>query len=164
MPKLIKNGEIATNEWTLLDADADISALSSGQWVLPLPSFLSLAANGEVDYPRIGVCLASDDDVSVLEAHMPSLQLIVLNFNAFADGRSFSQARILRDHMDYAGEIRAVGNFLQDQLFYLSRCGVDAFLINDEINVDSALSSLRDFSETYQAACDEPQPLFRRRV
>ncbi len=164
MPKLIKNGEVVTNEWALLDADADVTNLAEGYWVLPLQQFLTHASQGEVNYAHVGVSLVSDDDITALEEHIHALQLIVLTFNAFADGRSFSQARLLRDQFDYAGELRAVGDFLQDQLFYLSRCGVDAFLINDEINLDSALNSLRDFSETYQAACDEPQPLFRRRV
>lgn len=164
MPKLIKNGEVVTNEWALLDADADVANLAEGYWVLPLQQFLAHASQGEVNYAHVAVSITSDEDIMALEAHAQALQLIVLSFNAFADGRSFSQARMLRDQLDYAGELRAVGDFLQDQLFYLSRCGVDAFLLNDEINLDSALSSLRDFSQTYQAACDEPQPLFRRRV
>ncbi|MGH8484565.1 MAG: DUF934 domain-containing protein, partial [Pseudomonas sp.] len=47
--------------------------------------------------------------------------------------------------------------------FYLKRCGFDAFALRADKDPVEALESLKDFSVTYQAATDEPQPLFRRR-
>lgn len=165
MQRLIKNGELINNEWTLVeDEDFDLAELSQGQWVLPLAMYGKAVENGSAALSRLGVILNSDQDVLALRGYLDKLPLVVINFAAFADGRSFSQARILRDQLDYTGEIRAAGNYMQDQLFYLSRCGVDAFLLPEGVAVESAMQSLADFSDSYQAACDEPQPLFRRRV
>ena len=45
----------------------------------------------------------------------------------------------------------------------MKRCGFDAYVIREDRNAEEALQSLKDFSEVYQAATDQPQPLFRRR-
>ena len=63
----------------------------------------------------------------------------------------------------YSGELRAVGDVLQDQLFYLKRSGFNAFAVRADKSIDAALKSLNDFSETYQGAWDQPLPLFKRR-
>ena len=73
------------------------------------------------------------------------------------------RARLLRDRYGYTGEVRAIGDVLRDQLFFMQRCGFDAFVIREDRSAEDALQSLKDFSETYQAATDQPQPLFRRR-
>jgi len=165
MPNLIKNGELSVDNWQFFESDTfDDDTLANGFWVLPLDIFLAAFKQQKIDFQRFAVYLKSDDDVGQLAQFVNQLQLIALKFTAFTDGRSFSQARTLRDQLDYNGEIRAIGAFLQDQLFYLSRCGVNAFLLADRVNVESAVASLCDFSDNYQAACDEPQPLFRRRV
>ena len=52
---------------------------------------------------------------------------------------------------------------LHDQLFYMQRCGINAFALKDGKDIESALAGFKVFSERYQAAVDEPQPLFRRR-
>jgi uncharacterized protein (DUF934 family) len=53
---------------------------------------------------------------------------------------------------------------LQDQLFYMRRCGIDAYALRADKDIDQALAGLRVFSDTYQAAVDQPLPLFRRRA
>ncbi|MOA67076.1 hypothetical protein D3C78_1940870 [compost metagenome] len=70
---------------------------------------------------------------------------------------------MLRDRYKFTGELRAIGDVLRDQLFYMKRCGFDAFALRADKDPVEALESLKDFSVTYQAATDEPQPLFRRR-
>lgn len=165
MQKLVKDGELCHNEWDVIDADdVDLSHIGEGKIVLPLELFKIELESGNLDFERHGVSLKSDDDVSEIADVANKLKIIVLHFRAFTDGRSFSQARILREQLDFEGELRAEGAYIQDQLFYLSRCGVNAFMLPEGANVDAALKSLRDFSVNYQAACDEPQPLFRRRV
>jgi uncharacterized protein (DUF934 family) len=56
-----------------------------------------------------------------------------------------------------------VGDVLQDQLFYMKRCGFDAFALREDKDIQAALKSLNDFSDSYQAGVDQPLPLFRRR-
>ncbi len=165
MQKLIKNKQLVEGDsWAVVNDTNPQEDLSSGQWILPLSAFLEMAQKGDIDYSRFGVWLANDQMASEIAEFTRNLQIVAIDFPAFADGRAFSQARVLRDQLDYSGEIRATGSFIQDQMFYLSRCGVDAFALNEEMNVESVISSLNDFTETYQAASDEPQPLFRRRV
>ncbi len=164
MPKLIKDGQLSQDDWQSVNEESfSFSQLDEGKWVLPLGMYEQAIEHGFADLERLAIRLTADQDVHSVKGFIKHLPMIVLHFDAFADGRSFSQARVLRDQLDFTGEIRAVGEFIQDQLYYLSRCGVNTFALPDDANLDSALTSLADFSNAYQAACDEPQPLFRRR-
>ena len=112
----------------------------------------------------LGVWLNSDEEVEAIADDLEHFQVIALNFPIFSDGRSYSNARLLRDRYGYKGEVRAIGDVLRDQLFLMKRCGFDAFVIREDRNAEEALESLKDFSEVYQAATDQPLPLFRRRA
>ena len=72
-------------------------------------------------------------------------------------------ARTLRERYNCQGELRAIGDVLIDQLFYLKRCGFDTFALRSDQNSQAACDSLTTFSDSYQAAVDQPTPLFRRR-
>jgi hypothetical protein len=87
-----------------------------------------------------------------------------VNFPVFTDGRGYSIGRLLRERYGYTGELRAVGDIMQDQLFYLSRVGFDAFLLRADQSVEGAITALDSFSEAYQASVERPDPLFRRRL
>jgi uncharacterized protein (DUF934 family) len=87
-----------------------------------------------------------------------------VNFPKFADGRGYSTARLLRERYGYHGEIRAIGDVLHDQLFFMKRCGFDAYAVRADKDIEAALAGFDDFSDAYQAAVDQPQPLFRRRA
>ncbi|MGB5063692.1 MAG: DUF934 domain-containing protein, partial [Candidatus Competibacter sp.] len=79
----------------------------------------------------------------------------------FSDGRAYSQARLLRERHGYRGEIRAVGDVLRDQLFFMARCGFDAFEPRADRSLEDALAAFGDFSASYQPAADQPLPLYR---
>jgi uncharacterized protein (DUF934 family) len=51
---------------------------------------------------------------------------------------------------------------LRDQLFYMHRVGIDSFALKAGKDIEGALSAFDDFSVAYQAAADDPRPLFRR--
>lgn len=161
MPNLIKHGELVQDSWQIVE-DLDSAQGKSGHYLVPLKVLTSLDAD-TFDGDHVGVVLNPEHDIEELRAYIRKLTVVALKFEQFMDGRSFSQARQLRDNFDFTGEIRATGQFMQDQLYYLSRCGVDAFDLPEGMSVESALARLNDFTENYQAACDEPQPLFRRR-
>ena len=162
MPKLVKDNQIATDDWNLVEVIENLSELSAGKNIVPLSFWLenvnTLSGNTDV-----GVWLNGDEDVSLLADYVNQLALIAIRFPVFMDGRGFSSARILRERYLFSGELRAIGNFIRDQLAYLQRCGFNAFSLSDEIDPQGALKSLNDFSEYYQSAVDQPQPLFRRR-
>ncbi len=167
MPKLIKDGSIVENTWTFIaKPEGDVAALEvpAGQVIIPVSIWL---AQKETLQARtdIGVWLDSDDSAELIGTEANRFAVIGVNFPLFMDGRSFSTARLLRERYGFTGELRAVGNFIRDQLCYLRRCGVNAFAFaNPEANLEEAVKSLQDFQEYYQASVDQPLPLFRRRA
>jgi len=155
MPRLIKQGNIIEDTWCPMNPDV---ALPASRQIYTLPQWQQL-----IDKNGSAVQLEAGQEPTPLFPFLQEIQLIVVNFPVFTDGRGFSYARDLRER-GYCGELRASGHFIRDQLTYLHRCGFDAFQMADESGLDSALASLRDFSEHYQAAIDQPLPLFRRRA
>lgn len=131
-----------------------IAELPEAERIVPLAQW-----HGEA-----GVLLGPADDPAALEAHFGSIAVVAIDFPQFTDGRGYSTARLLRERYGYKGEIRAVGEVLRDTLFYLSRCGFDAFVLSNQDKLEDAVDSLSDFSDGYQASVDRPQPLFRRRA
>ena len=79
--------------------------------------------------------------------------MIAVNFPKFTDGRGYSTARLLRERYDYDGELRAIGDVVRDQFFYLKRGGFDAFADRRGQNTEACHCGVRRLSsETYQAA------------
>lgn len=161
MPKLIKHGEVVEDHWQLL-REIPEGGLPAGAVIVPLAYWLenreTLRQRGEA-----AVWLSSDQPPAAIVDDLDKLPLVAIDFPVFTDGRGFSYGRTLREHHGYKGEIRAVGQFLRDQLYYLSRCGFDAFAI-ETAEPETAIESLRDFSDGYQAGIDQPLPRFRRRA
>lgn len=141
MPRLIKNGAIVEEQAPEL---------------LPLEQWLAAADRARA------VQLEPGEAPLPLFDHLDQIPLVAINFPTFMDGRGFSYARELRER-GFKGELRATGQFIRDQLVYLSRCGFDSFQMADESLLEDALASLGDFSEFYQASANQPLPLFRRR-
>lgn len=167
MPKLIKDGLIVDNTWTLIaksDIDAAAVEVPAGQVLIPVTVWLA-QKNQLQNRTDIGVWLDSDEGAELIGAEANRFAVIGVNFPLFMDGRAFSTARLLRERFGFTGELRAVGNFMRDQLCYLRRCGVNAFAFaNPETNLEEAVKSLMDLQEYYQASVDQPLPLFRRRA
>lgn len=90
------------------------------------------------------------------------LPLIAVHVERFADGRIFSIGNLLRTRYGYKNTLRAFGDVLRDQLFFLKRCGFDSYLIRADRSAADALASLKDFSQPYQGAVDDKQPVWRR--
>lgn len=162
MSKLIKNGECQNNPWQIVTTEALAdTALNNGQWLIPAEAWLDNPSAYEGI--NIGIWIATDFNPDLLTKNMAKLPVIAIVFGAFADGRGFSLARILREDCDYTGELQAAGGYMQDQLFFLQRCGFNAYCVNDDADIESMKESLGDFSDSYQASTDESRPLFRRR-
>lgn len=164
--KLIKDGKAQPDSWHLLGADLTpdkLAELDGMDIIVPLQFWLANAADIQNRRGQTGVWLNSNEVPAALGADIHSIPLIALNFPEFKDGRSFSSARELRQRMAYTGEIRAIGDVLRDQLFFMHRCGFNAFVLRDDQNLDAALAAFKDFHEAYQAGIDQPLPLFRRR-
>ena len=164
MQRIIKNNQIVDETWHLLPKDFSFDELSNcDDYIVPLQMWRDHAHVLKARDGGLGVWLDSDQEAEEIGDDVQHFQVIALNFPAFTDGRSYSNARLLRDRYGYKGELRAIGDVLRDQLFFMARCGYDAIAIRADKDPKDALQGLKDFSVTYQGATDEPLPLFRRR-
>lgn len=149
--QIIKDKKITDNNWTFV---ADDEELKNGNISVSLARWKQEKERILQHDGKIGIRLTTTDDVSEIAGELDSISLIELDFPAFTDGRAFSQARLLRGHHHYRGEIRATGHFIADQAFYLSRVGVNAFALENAKDLNVALTALNDFSVHYQASSD----------
>ena len=111
----------------------------------------------------VGVRLSASDDVKPLLPDLSALTLIALEFERFTDGRSYTQARLLRERYDYTGELRAVGAVLRDQLQFMERCGMDAFELSAHQDAADALKAFEQINIFFQPATAAPAALTRLR-
>ncbi len=163
MPQLIKDRAIVEDRWTLLrEAESLAEVPPATQVIVPLALWLSLhetlAARDDV-----GVWLQPGDDPEALAGDVARLPLIAVDFPKFVDGRGYSMARLLREQYRFGGELRAIGDVLRDQLYYMSQCGFNAFALRADRSMAEAIGSLDDFFDNYQSTVGRPVPLFRRR-
>ena len=102
----------------------------------------------------LGVRLDSSQSPELLGADANRLSLVVLDFPKFRDGRAFSWARILRTRLGFKGEIRAVGDFLLDQMNYQHRVGFDAWEVSDTFTIAQFQHALTEMTNVYQPSAD----------
>ncbi len=158
--KLIKNRKIVEDTWLTVADDAPLP--DEGDVVVSLSRLEQHASELRARPGLVGVRLEADVSIDQVKPFLSLLSLIKVDFPKYTDGRSYSTARLLRDRHEYRGEIRAVGNVLRDQLFYMARCGIDCFELQAGKDLEDALEAFDDFSTSYQAAADDRRPLFQR--
>ena len=157
-----------TGEKTVTDVQITETIIpAAGKVIVPLSIFIARKqalllriANGE-----IGVWLDTHEVLADLvenQADLNALPIIAVHVERFADGRIFSLGTLLRTRYGFKNELRATGDVLRDQLFFLKRSGFTSFLIRADRSAQDALVSLSDFTAPYQGAVDEPRPVFTR--
>ncbi|WP_110599706.1 DUF934 domain-containing protein [Salinicola lusitanus] len=155
---LIKLGKPVTDTW----------GLSRDEESLPVsrPAIVPLALwQRHSDRDDLAPWLPSDTELTPeLAATLEKAALVAIDFPAFTDGRGYTLARLLRERFGYAGEVRAIGDVLIDQLYYMTRCGFDALALREDQELESALKALAAFTVSYQPAVDLNEPLFARRL
>lgn len=98
---------------------------------------------------RFALALPNDADVERHADAIRAFSIVALHFPAFRDGRAYSQARILRDRLNYRGELRATGDVASDQAHFLARAGFDSVELGAR-RPEDFLAALRRFSHYYQ--------------
>jgi uncharacterized protein (DUF934 family) len=148
MPTLINLSGILVDNWVRNDR---LGSLGVGRHVLVRvddlrrdPPFFEHSSF------QLGVELESDDEIADITAWLPRLKLIRLKFDVFADGRPFSQAKLLRERFAYNGDICAHGEVLADQLSFMQRCGINQFSLADGEDAGLALRTIHDIQDSYQ--------------
>jgi uncharacterized protein (DUF934 family) len=163
---LIKDRKPALDNWQLLESGAGGASPSipaTGDIIVPLAVWRESREQLVARDGRVGVWLAGDDAPASIADDLQQFELIAVRFTSFTDGRGYSIGRLLRERYGWRGELRAIGDVQRDQLYYLLRCGFDAFALRDGEDMQTALTAFEDFSEAYQTSVDRAVPLFRRR-
>ena len=104
---------------------------------------MSIRQSGDV-----GVYLQPTDEVSLIAKELGDIPIIAIVFERFSEGRGYSQATELRQHHHYQGEIRAIGVAV-DNLSFMERCGINAFQLDNDADLEQALSFFADIETVY---------------
>ena len=163
---LIKDRKPAHDRWQLLEpatAGAAPVIPPTGDVIVQVAVWRAQRGDLLARSGALGIWLSSADDPAEIAHDFEHFGVVAVHFPSFTDGRGYSTGRLLRQRYGWTGELRATGDIQRDQLFYLSRCGFDAFQLRDGEDVEGALQAFNDFSEVYQASVERPEPLFRRR-
>jgi uncharacterized protein (DUF934 family) len=87
---------------------------------------------------------------------------IDLQFPKFTDGRAYSQAFLLRRRLGFAGELRATGDVLIDQLVQMQRTGFDVAVLREGVDASAAQRQFEHFVGFYQGSAVSTQPQFAK--
>ncbi len=161
--RVIKDNAVIEDDWQLIKEIEDNAPLPEGLVILPFDYWKAHADELRDKNPKQGIWIDGDTETEVIVEDLPRLDLIALDFPAFKDGRSYSHARLLKQRYNFEGELRAVGDVLRDQLFYMLRCGFDSFQVREDKDAKAALAGFRDFTIRYQAAADDAVPIYKLR-
>lgn len=143
----------------------DDEPLPSGKPVIvPLARWIAERDSLSARNAPTGVWLRSDEQPDEILDDLAALPVIALDFPNMNDGRHFSTARLLRERHGFAGELRATGEVLRDQLFFMARCGFDSFELPNGKNPESAGRAFDEFSTVYQPATDARTPIPALRI
>ena len=169
MAQLIKNQALAADTWQTLELAEgeapDSVALPAGDIIFPFAVWQARKDEIIATHKRIGLLLDGDDRVEEIAGDLDYFIVIAISFPKFVDGRGYSTAALLRQRYRYQGELRAVGDVLHDQLFFMQRVGFDAYAFKDGKDAAKALASgFATFSDAYQTSTSQQLPYFRRRA
>jgi uncharacterized protein (DUF934 family) len=166
MPRLIElaNGEARWADDAFVHVTDEDAVPEAGDVIVSLARFQAegedlLASNSR----RVGVRIESDQEVEVLAYDLPRIAVVALAFPKYRDGRAYTSARLLRERFKYEGQVRAVGDVLQEQAGFMVRCGFDAFEPADGATPEAWTKAASRFRHVYQRAADERQVAFEER-
>ncbi len=149
---LLKDGKLTDNIYTDVSGDEEVPAngaiiVSLQQWQANQDALLNRSE-------PIGILLRSEEKPELIRDHLQQFAVIALDFPAFGDGRAYYYARLLRDRYGYAGELRAVGDVLLEQLHFMHRVGFNSFLIESDDAANDWETAAADISVWYQPTGD----------
>ncbi len=159
MRQIIKQREIVADTWKY--ADEDVAADSV---IVSLARFQAERDRWLASEAKLGVRLSPADSVDVFANDLPRISLVAFEFPGMSEGRGYTYAQLLRRRYNFKGEIRAVGNIRRDQVFYMARCGFDAFEFPEGTDLNDALIAFNDFTIAYQPSSDENIVLHKRAI
>jgi uncharacterized protein (DUF934 family) len=161
MRNIIRDGVIVSDDYVRWDGEGDMPQVD--RLLVPLSVFANDAEHiATVSKQGPGIIVAGHAEVDDILPWLPAVKLIAVDFPKFTDGRGYSLARLLRERHGFRGELRAMGDVLRDQLFFMYRCGFNAFDVRSDRSLEDALLGLKDFTVTYQGDVHDARPVYRR--
>jgi uncharacterized protein (DUF934 family) len=122
-----RDGAFHADAWRAAPEDGDLPngplVVSKKRWLADREALVGRNA-------PLGLRLEPSEALDELADDLRRLALIALSFPKFSDGRAFSTARLLREKHGFAGELRAVGNVLADQIPFMRRVGFDSYEVD----------------------------------
>ncbi|MFT3780306.1 MAG: DUF934 domain-containing protein [Ottowia sp.] len=108
--------------------------------------------------------IANDAELPEIAASgaLQGVERIELDFPKFTDGRAFSQAVLLRRRYGFAGDLRATGDVLVDQLVQMERSGFTSAVLAEGQSLETAERQFARYRAFYQGDALQPRPLFAR--
>lgn len=167
-----QNGETIDDPWRVLDVDSPVPAI--GQIVVPFERIVGADAETLLHSEcGLGVTVGVDDDLEQLAPWVARLGLIILEVPVFSDGRPLSSARIIRDQLGFAGDLRAQGDLLPDLYQFMVQVGFTSFAmaaarfaqwqaLGDEPDLDRLHMPL-SYQTDLRAGLDQCAPIWRQR-
>lgn len=136
---------------------------------VPLAVFLADREAFLDNQAPLGLVVSPADRIEDAAADIHRFSSIAIEFPAFTDGRGYSTARLLRERLSYQGEMRAIGDVLQDQINFMRRCGFDAFVVSNAATrkalEDDAIAAISVFMQPTASQREVPagtRPFLRR--
>ena len=146
---LLKRREFVADSWIILDDDE--ATPEDGDIAVSFARLVSEFKTLMLHNGRLGAVFGNDQCAQDLAPYLQRLDLVILDFPAFTDGRAYSQARELRQYYSFRGELRASGNLLPDQLGFMQQVGFDAFAIeNERFSLEDWTKAAASISLSYQ--------------
>ena len=131
---LWKDGHFVEDSWRIVEDGAPLP--EEGNAIVSLKRWREeRAALAERNAP-LGLLIAPGSIWTDVVGDLPRFPVIAVTIPKYADGRAFSIARLLRERDGYGGEIRAVGDYIIDQMPFMRRVGIDAFQVEDLVVID----------------------------
>ena len=164
---VIRNRTVVPDRWrhelsSLQElATADIAPgdviVSLDRWIA---DWEALLARGS----QVGVRIAAGDDLETLiHCELHELWLVEIEFSTFAEGRGYSQARLLRTRHEFHGDLRATGDVTRDRIAFMERCGFNCFVLREVGSLEGALEAFDEIEGVYQPGADRGDILARLR-
>jgi uncharacterized protein (DUF934 family) len=149
MRHILRRHELRLDSWRYLGEDAaDTQAL-----IVPFAEWRRTPQVWAAWRGPLGVRLAPVDRVEELVGDLPRLSLIAAEFPSPGEGRGYTQGQLLRGRLGFAGELRAVGaGVRQDLIWLLARCGFDAFELAPNEDPQAAAAALTRYDVVYQGS------------
>jgi uncharacterized protein (DUF934 family) len=160
--RLVKRGQVVEDSYERVIDDAPVP--DHGPVIVPAARLIADARDLAGRDAPTGVIWPNNRKVAELAPFLDRLALVALVFPTFRDGRAYSQARLIREHYGFRGELRATGQILRDQFMFLLRAGFDAYEVTKDADAAAFADVLRRYSVFYQPTGDGRSTALRARL